>query len=68
MGNAANNRAEHESGDEGEEHKVDEALESVVAQTRHGLDVVLQREGGTDLMMACINRSESTCKDLKALW
>lgn len=41
VGNAANYGAEHESGDEGEEQKVDEAFQSIVAQPRHGLDVVL---------------------------
>lgn len=42
VGNAANYRAEHESSDEGEEDEVDEAFQSIVAQPRHGLDVVLQ--------------------------
>lgn len=42
--NAANNRTEHESGDEGEENKVDEAFQSIVAQSRHGLDVILEQE------------------------
>lgn len=40
---AANNGAEHEGRDEGEEHEVDEALESVVTQPRHALDKVLQQ-------------------------
>lgn len=44
VGNAANYGAEHESGDEGEEQKVDEAFQSIVAQPRHGLDVVLPHE------------------------
>lgn len=39
---AANNGAEHESGDKGEEHKVDEAFQSIITQTCNGLDVVLQ--------------------------
>lgn len=39
----ANNWAEHESGDKGEEHEVDEAFQSIITQTRHGLDVVLQQ-------------------------
>lgn len=43
---AAYNGAEHESGDEGEEHKVDEPFQAVVAQACHGLDVVLQQEEG----------------------
>lgn len=43
---AAYNGAEHESGDEGEEHEVDEPFQAVVAQARHGLDVVLQQERG----------------------
>jgi len=41
---AANDGGEHERRDEGEEHEVDEALQSVVAQSRDGLDKVL-REG-----------------------
>ena len=45
---AADNRAEHESRDEGEEHQVDEALQSVVAQSCHGLDVVLQHTNRSD--------------------
>lgn len=40
----ANYWAEHQSSDEGEENKVDKALESIVTQTRHGLDIVLQKE------------------------
>lgn len=40
---AADDRAEHKSGDEGEEHKVDEAFQSVVAQACHGLDVILKQ-------------------------
>lgn len=40
----ANNGAEHEGSDEGEEHEVDEALQSVVTQPRHGLDEVLQQK------------------------
>lgn len=40
----ANNRAEHESGDKGEEHEVDEAFQSIITQTCHGLDVVLQHK------------------------
>lgn len=40
--NAANNRAEHESSDEGEKDQVYDALQSIVAQSGHGLDVVLQ--------------------------
>lgn len=42
MGNATNYGAEHESGDEGEEEKVDEAFQPIIAQPRHGLDVVLR--------------------------
>lgn len=44
MGDAADDGAEHESGDEGEEDEVDEAFQPVVAQPRHGLHVVLQAE------------------------
>jgi len=47
----ANNGAEHEGSDEGEEHEVDEAFQSVVAQSRHGLDKVLQEEGETPLLL-----------------
>lgn len=42
VGDATDDRAEHESSDEGEENEVDEAFQSIVAQPRHGLDVVLQ--------------------------
>lgn len=45
---AANDRAEHESSDEGEENEVDEAFQSVITQSRHGLDIVLQK-GKTSL-------------------
>lgn len=41
--NTADNRAEHESCDEGEQHEVDEAFQSIVTQTCHALDVVLQQ-------------------------
>lgn len=44
MGNATHYGAEHESGDEGEEEQVDEAFQPIVAQPRHGLDVVLRDE------------------------
>lgn len=62
---AANYGAEHESSDEREEHKVDEALQSIITQTCHGLDVVLQQGEGTDFIVACINTSVSTFEDLK---
>lgn len=39
----ANNGAEHESSDEGEEHEVDEAFQSVITQSSHGLDKVLEK-------------------------
>lgn len=42
MRHAANDRAEHESSDEGEENKVDEAFQSIITQSCHGLDIVLQ--------------------------
>lgn len=48
---AADYRAEHEGGNEGEEHQVDEAFQSVVTQTRHGLDVVLQGGKWSDQSM-----------------
>lgn len=44
VGDAADDGAEHESGDEGEENEVDEAFQPIVAQPRHGLDVVLQAD------------------------
>lgn len=37
----ANNGAEHESSDEGEEHEVDDAFQSVITQSCHGLNKVL---------------------------
>lgn len=39
---AANDGAEHEGRDEGEEDEVDEAFQSVVTHARDGLDVVLR--------------------------
>lgn len=39
---AADNRAEHESCHEGEEQEVDEAFQSIVAQSCNALNVVLQ--------------------------
>ncbi len=51
----ANDRAEHESSDEGEEHEVDEAFQSVIAHPCHGLDVVLQKE--ETLIIAGMTRS-----------
>lgn len=44
MRHTANDDAEHESRYEGEEHEVDEAFQSVVTQSRHGLDIILQKE------------------------
>lgn len=42
VGDAADDGAEHESRDEGEERQVDEALHAVVAEARQGLHVVLR--------------------------
>lgn len=39
---AADDGAEHERSHEGEEQEVDEAFQSVVAQSRHALNIVLQ--------------------------
>lgn len=41
--NTADNRAKHESSHKGEEHEVDEAFQSIITQSSHGLDVVLQK-------------------------
>lgn len=49
VGNATNYRAEHESSDEGEENEVDEAFQSIIAQSCHGLDVVLQDDSRWNL-------------------
>lgn len=49
VGNATNYGAEHESSDEGEENEVDEAFQSIIAQPRHGLDIVLQDDSRSNL-------------------
>lgn len=55
VGHTADNGAEHESSDKGEEHQVDEALQSIITQPRHGLDVVLQqKQEGTAFIMTSI--------------
>lgn len=42
--NAADDGAEHQRSHEGEEHKVDEAFQAVIAQSRHRLDIVLHNK------------------------
>lgn len=41
---AADDGAEHEGCDKGKEHQVDQSFQTVVAQPRHSLYVVLRRE------------------------
>lgn len=41
---AAHDGAEHESRDEREEHQVDDALQTIIAQACYSLDVILQTE------------------------
>lgn len=45
--NAADNGAEHEGCDEGEEGQVDEALNTIIAEACQCLDVVLSRKNRT---------------------
>lgn len=45
--NAADDGAEHECRDEGEEGQVDEALDTIVAEACQRLHVVLSRKNGT---------------------
>lgn len=45
VGDAADDRAEHEGRDEGEEGQVDEALNAVITEARQGLHVVLRPDG-----------------------
>lgn len=47
MWDAADDGAEHEGGDEGEEGQVDEALDAIIAEACEGLHIIL-RPGGTE--------------------
>lgn len=52
----ADDGAEHEGGDEGEQHQVDQPFQTIITQPRHSLDVILR--GGKNKWI--INRNTNT--------